>query len=464
MKKLLWEKKYKILFLMLIIIFLIIKFQGFYFKFSDENTYFYMAKMILDGFTPYKDFFFASPPLQIYIISFFMLFVGKHFILLKLIPIFVTIISSCFIFGVVKKKFGEKEGLIASALYLFSFLVLTTTDHSTGIHLSVMFLLGVIYFIYYDKPLMAGIFASFALLTRLYTLFPLAGIGIYLIIFDRKKLLKFIIGCASTTVIVGGLMQLISNGAFLEQIFLFRLKLVDLIGISKMKIFSFFITWDWLLVAGSLLFYFTRKKREFSPFLFVSLFLLIFYFVYSDLYYLYLGLIIPLLCILTAHSLMHLNKRKYFNYIITVLLIFIICFNSFYYIHDHSKAARITFIDEISEFVIANSNENNTLYGSFEITPLIALKTDRRITNNFIDTNPKIFITNLTSAKEMIEKMKEDTKFIFTKVLLFKNEILSIDESVDQEFLKTCIIVKIYPIELDYSSNAVIVWDCKKID
>jgi 4-amino-4-deoxy-L-arabinose transferase-like glycosyltransferase len=432
-----------------------------WFKFSDENIYFYMAKLILEGFVPYKDFFFASPPLQIYIISFFMFLFGNKLILLKLIPIIATIISSYFIFGIVKKKFSEKEGLIASVLYLFSFLVLTTTDHSTGVHLSAMFITGLVYFIYYDQPFVAGLFASLALLTRLYAPFPIIGAGLYLLIFERKKLWKLTLGCVSLFLFVGIIMQIISHGKFLEDIFLFRMRLVDLVGIPKSDILTFFIKWDWLIVIGSLFFYFTKKKKEFFLPLLVSLFLVIFYITYSDLYYLYLGLIIPFLCVFATHFFMHFKKIKYFNCLITILLLFIIIFNSFYYIKDHSETAKINFIDEITEFVVENSNENDTLYGSFEIAPLVALTSGRKITNNFVDTNAKNFMTGTISVKERTEKMKDNIKFIFTKVLIADGNILGFESFVDYDFLKTCEIARVFPIEKDYSSNAVIVWDCK---
>jgi len=263
MNKFFKKNKYFLLFISSIILFLLIKIPRMCFKFSDENIYFYMGKLILEGLVPYKDFFFASPPLQVYVISFFMFLFGSKLILLKLIPFICVGISSYFVFGIVKKKFSEKEGLIASILYLFSFVVLTTTDHSTGVHLSAMLVLGMVYFIYHDKPFIAGLFASMALLTRLYSPFPIAGAGLYLLFFERKKLLRFILGCVSLFLVVGVIMQLISHGKFLENIFLFRMRLVNLIGIPKSDIFSFFIKWDWLVVIGSLFFILQKRKKKF---------------------------------------------------------------------------------------------------------------------------------------------------------------------------------------------------------
>lgn len=106
------------------LIFLVLKIIEMQFKFSDGFTYMYMGKLILDGLLPYRDFFFASPPLQAYVMAFFEIFTGKNILLLKLIPVFASIGSAFFIYGFVKSKFNEWQGLTASVLFLFSFLIL----------------------------------------------------------------------------------------------------------------------------------------------------------------------------------------------------------------------------------------------------------------------------------------------------------------------------------------------------
>ena len=50
---------------------------------GDENTYYYMAKLMAEGKLFYRDFFFAHPPLQLILLSLVYLFFGFNFILLK---------------------------------------------------------------------------------------------------------------------------------------------------------------------------------------------------------------------------------------------------------------------------------------------------------------------------------------------------------------------------------------------
>ena len=84
---------------------------------GDENTYYYMGKLITEGKVPYKDFFFAHPPLQIYLIAFIYRIFGFNIIALKLIPLISTLISAFFIFRITKEKFGNYAAIISSLLF-----------------------------------------------------------------------------------------------------------------------------------------------------------------------------------------------------------------------------------------------------------------------------------------------------------------------------------------------------------
>ncbi|MHA1575374.1 MAG: hypothetical protein ACTSXL_04465 [Alphaproteobacteria bacterium] len=117
------KNKYILTFILTSIIFLAIKIPFISFKFSDENTYFLMAKQITQDQIPYKDFFLANPPLQVYLLAFFMLFINKNYLLLKLIPLVFSILTAFFVFLIGEKLWNKKHGLFASTLFLFSFII-----------------------------------------------------------------------------------------------------------------------------------------------------------------------------------------------------------------------------------------------------------------------------------------------------------------------------------------------------
>ncbi|MBU2616811.1 MAG: glycosyltransferase family 39 protein [Nanoarchaeota archaeon] len=453
--------KPKVLFLSSVVLFLIIKLSQLSYKFSDGFTYMYMGNLVLEGLVPYKDFFLANPPLQIYLMALVQTLIGENFLLLKLIPLFATIGSSFFIYGFMKRKFGDFQALTASILFLFSFLILLTTDYSTGIHLTLFFTLGAIYFTGEERAFFSGVFGSLALLTRIYAIFPLTGIGIYYLIYRREKFLSFSAGTLSIFFPVSLVFQIMSHGAYLDQIFFFRLNLVSGIGLSKLKIITFFILRDLTLVLGTLLYLmFCKKRREMLIILATGLSLIL-YTIYSDIYYLYFGLIIGFLAIFTTRFFFLFKELCHFKKILAIFLILLVLINSYFYIENYGSNSEIVFTEDLVQFVKENSYENQTIYGSFEIAPLISLLSNRRLAGNLADTNPKNVMTSTLTIKDLEEKIS-GVKFIIVKAnVLPGGGITGFDASTPSEYINAhCIVSKVYSVEKDYSNNAVIIFDC----
>ncbi|MDP3987505.1 MAG: glycosyltransferase family 39 protein [Nanoarchaeota archaeon] len=445
-----------------IVLFLIIKLSQLDFKFSDGPTYMYMANLVLQGLVPYRDFFLANPPLQVYIIAFWELFFGNNILLLKLIPLFATVGSALFIYRFMNKKFGELQALTASVLFLFSFLILLTTDYSTGIHLTLFFILASFCFIEEDKPLLAGILGSLALLTRLYAVFPLAGAGLYYLIFKRAGIPKFIAGLLLVFLPISIILQTISNGTYLDQIFFFRLNLVSGIGLSKFSVVSFFLSREFVLILGTALYFiFADEKRKMHIPILATAFSLILYITYSDVYYLYFGLIMGFLAMFTTKTIFLFEDCKHFKKILALFLICFIIINSFFYIRNYASVSNITFSEDISNFVKENSFENQTIYGNFEIAPLVSLLSERKMADDIADTNPKNVMTGTLNMEEIEERIA-GVKFIILKGDVLPDGSISVsDASTPVNYInENCILAKTYLIEKDYSNNAVFVFDC----
>jgi len=451
-------------FIGIVLTFFILKLFTLRFKFSDGFTYMYMGKLISEGFIPYKDFFFASPPLQAYLMFIGEIFIGNHILLLKLIPILATIGSAFFTYNFMREKFGNREGLTASTLFLFSSLILLTTDYSTGIHLTLFFILGMIYFTEKDRPFLAGIFGSLALCTRLYAPFPIAGVGLYYLIYKKKNLLKFLIGLGTIFIPISIIFQMVSNGNYLNQILFFRLNLITDIGLSKFTILKFFIIKDFFLIIGTIsyLIFNKEKKKLILPIL-ATAFSILLLIIYSDIYYLYFGLIISFFSMFTTAFIFKFKNEKKFKKIITAFLILIVLFNSTVYVTGYASTANIDFTEDLTKFVKENSEKNETIYGSFEIAPLISILSERRLAGNIADTNPKNIMTNTFSIED-IENKIEGVKFILAKgIILNDGRIAGFDASTPTRYIKEkCDIAKIYHLKKDFSSNVVIVYNCSK--
>ncbi len=444
--------------------FLAIKVSHMWFKFSDEDIYFYMAKLMLGGELPYRDFFSTNMPMQLSVIAFFLSIVGKKIILLKLLPILASIISSIFIFLLVRKRFNSLCALASSTFYLFSFVVLTTTDHSTGVHLTTMFIVIGCYLIYREKYLLSGIVLSLALMTRLYAAFAVIGLLIYLALKQRNGIIKFLAGIIIVILPVNIILLLIFRGNYLTSVFLYHMLKSE--GIAKLDIFKFFLRWDFLLILLSAFALFIKdRKKLLLPFI-VAAAIGAFYLFYADIYYLYLAMLVPFLAMLAGCCLERLASRlpKAAGVIIVLLVLAIVAtHNSIFYIKDHAYTAKIDFVDDIVKYVKDNSKPGDTIYGSFEITPLVALLSGRRITNNYIDTNEKTFLTGLYDVGNRTESLKGNVKFVLMKMLVDNTgKVIQMENIIDPNFLRQeCNATKVYQIREDYSSNALVVFDCR---
>src|SRR6056297_861646 len=192
--------------------FVLIKVFQIKFKFSDGNIYFYMGDALLRGELPYADFFLASPPLQVLVISGFLgviRLLGLKLIFLKLVPIIASVI--------------------------FSFSVLTTSDYSSGVHLTTMFFVISLYFVVNKKkPLWGVVFSALALLTRLYVAPAILGLLIYLLLKDRKNFLRFSLSLGLLFVSINLVLLGFFGADYFESVY--RYHLLKSEGLSKTKV------------------------------------------------------------------------------------------------------------------------------------------------------------------------------------------------------------------------------------
>jgi len=286
---------------------------------------------------------------------------------------------------------------------------------------------------------------------------------IFLLIKNRKTFLKFILGVIIIFVPINLLLILLFKENYLNSVFLYHLLKSE--GISKLIIFKFFLRWDFILIfLSAFALTFKNKKKILFP-LIVAGVILLFYIAYADIYYLYLGLLIPFLAIIGGYSLYKLTKKipqKFLFILIIFLLGIIIIHNSSFYIKDHSSTAKIDFIYDIVEYVQENSEINDKIYGDFEIAPLVALMSKRKIINNYVDTNEKTFISGLYNIQERTNTIRGNVKFILMKALLDQEgKILHMNGIIEQSFLlEECNLTKTYSINADYSDNTILVFDC----
>ena len=137
---------------------------------SDENIYFYMGKVVAEkGLVPHRDFFFAHPPIHIYMFATLIWLFGFHIWILKLFTVLVIIGCAIFVYLIAKERYDKKIGLTAVFLFLTSYDFLIFGSVSFGLEVSVLFFL-ISWYLLDKKPALSGLFFGLSLMVRLHLL------------------------------------------------------------------------------------------------------------------------------------------------------------------------------------------------------------------------------------------------------------------------------------------------------
>lgn len=369
-------------------IFLFLKITNLGIRMSDTNIYFYTAYQLLLGKVLYRDIFFTNFPVLPYISMIYFYIVGKSLSWYYITAAIEASIVSFLLFYLISQKTKDKLiALTASLLYLFSFIILATTDHQTGVFLASLFaVLGYLFVFEKKRYLFGGVFIALALLTKAYFLPVFLAIFVTLTIKDYRKSFLFLFGVGGATFLILLPSLLLARNELIKDVFIYSLTRSQ--GISKTHILWFFLKHDFLLVV-SLLFSLVMIRRYLFFGLF-SLFSLFFIFFYQDIYYLYLNFAIPFLCLSFANlqSFLHDKIRLQKMVVPTIVLVFSLS-NLFIYLPSYRNLQKIEGIGQILSLV---KKENPpVLYGVNSITPALAYLSNKPLLNGIVDTNENIF-------------------------------------------------------------------------
>ena len=134
------------LLLMSIIFFLLIKFAHLSVRLSDANIYFYHGYKLLTPQLLYKDALFFNLPLFAYVSSIYYLITSGDILMFYATALLeVAIITFLTFFIVYTKTKSYTISVISSLLYMFSSVVLVTSDHQTGVFTASIFVLSLIH-------------------------------------------------------------------------------------------------------------------------------------------------------------------------------------------------------------------------------------------------------------------------------------------------------------------------------
>lgn len=386
---------------------------------GDENVYYYMGRLVSEGKVLYRDFFFAHPPLQIYLLALIHKIFGFNIIVLKLIPLVSTLATGFFVFKIAKEKFGNLEAVISCLLFLFSYSVMFNSVFSFGIDIATTFLVIGVYFLWNNnKPGLAGIFLGLAAVTRLLTLVPIIIILMATLLSNKKIFLKLSSIFLIVFLVVNGSFILFLGDNYLIPVYKYHLlKSFDIGG--NLKEYMDIVKLNWILFLSAALLFFVKEKKHINIFVTISIIYLLLLTLLNKIFGFYFIVIFPFLAIIGGYSLVKitrkLNLSKKWGILISIILLSIFAWN---------LTADILFLEKIGfagfernkdliEFINSKSDKNTALFGDESIVPLLALKTNKKIALDFVDTNNQIFISGVKNLNNVLNDLKgKDVLFI----------------------------------------------------
>ena len=457
-----------VLFIAIVLLFVAVRINGLDYSISDENTSFYIAKMMAEGKTIYKDFFYAHPPLQIYLLALLYKIFGFDFLLLKLTPLIFTLIGAFFIFKIMQ-RYSNISAICASLLFLFSYDSLRASTYAMGISMTTMLVVISIYYLFEKKYLAAGIFSGFAGITGLYSLVPIAIIFVYLFfkkdLTKKKNFLYFLAGFSLIFVLINLIFILLYGADYLIPVYKFHL-LKPKGESSIVPLLSRIIETNLLLFILPFLYFFTKKRLNIIAFIAIAYFM--FLILFQKTFGFYFMLLFPFLAIIASYSLIKANLGVNKSIIIIIALLLIIissAISSVKYIkYDFQNFNEA---DEISKFIIANSREDETIFGDDSTVPLIALLSKRDIALDFADSNSLRFRSGINDIDKLIKDLKKSkNRFIIIYQVNFGKMtgtygLAYIDEFFDY-VKKECRLSKTFKEPWQNYEKIFSIYDCKK--
>lgn len=445
------------------LVFLLLKVIVFVPRLSDGYFYLYAAWDLASGQVPYADFFFAHPLGQLIALLPFVALSGPLGTVTLHLADAAQVCIALLLFMAFRGEYGRWIALAGSVFYLFSFTVLATSDHLTGVHLTTLLLVISWLLARADRPALAGTAAALACLVRFYAFPVAAGLaaGIWL---ERRTGVRRALVAFGVVLFFGLLLHVtLAPSAFFGQAVLYHV--AKSAGLSKFEVFLFFLKREWFLlllgVPGMVILARAGRPSVLLPAACFLLALLLF----PDVYFLYLVPLVPWLIAGACASFERILERgagrpRDALVLLAVLSLFL---GMRAYFGDQRSADSVPLLSAVARTVQAQSSPAETLYGNSEVTPLVALLAGRRIAGGFADTNEKIFLTGLADPEQRAQVLAQlGVRFIVTLAFIGQDgRVAGADRVVPEEYLRSrCVVAGSVPVIRSAAGNALMLWDC----
>lgn len=202
--------------------YMIFKVAGLHPSGTDDNIYFYMAKRFSEGAVPYRDFFFAHPPVHLLVPAAVFGVGGYSIGLAKMIPVAAQMIAAACLYLAIRPA-SRTIALVAVVLHLFAYQVLMGSTDMNGENLMTAFLAASLLASTRRLHVLAGGLAGLALGCGLYALAGVLALGFVTTAAGRRDGMKFLLGVAASFGALCLVFRIIGGDAFWDGVVTYHL-------------------------------------------------------------------------------------------------------------------------------------------------------------------------------------------------------------------------------------------------
>jgi len=380
------------------------------FSVSDENVYFYMGKLVAQGALPYRDFRFAHPPLRLLPPAALFAAFGFHFKLLKLIPIAAAAATAALAFAFVRRAASPLAALRAAALFLVSTTALSCSPYYMGTETAVMFVTAGLVALQRGRPAAAGVAFALASLVGLYAGVAVVVAAASLAWRDRRALVRFASGFAVVFGAVVAVCFAVGGAAFWRHVVLFQtMKSADE-TMPKSAVLGAIAGLDPALLALAAAALLVRRKGL-GVALATGLAFVAAIASFSSVHPYYFLLAAPFLCVAAGDALPALLARLGLRPgpAAVAAIVATIALGAYDVRRAREIVARqeLPAAAEIAGEVRRLTGSDDAVFGDADVAPLVALLADRRIQDDHVDTNAKVYATGADDLASLRRALSE---------------------------------------------------------